>query len=173
MTSPYRCPTSCDDDCELNGWGCHEAHAEPKRREHDPAACEARMLAGNLAWMIAADWQVQFGRYAGERGGLTPFWAHLVNGSMRAMTFDGASSGEAVLLARKWAEAEGYHPPTTCTHCGLPVTRGLGADHFMRASAERSPTGWTHLGKSPAEGWQGIRCPGALTGAEPAGVAVP
>jgi hypothetical protein len=59
VTTPYRCPTPCDEDCELNGWGCHEAHGERKRWEHDAEACEARMLAGSLRWLLGAGLDVQ------------------------------------------------------------------------------------------------------------------
>jgi hypothetical protein len=45
-----------------------------------------------------------------------------------------------------------------CEHDGLPITRHT-------RSARRSPTGWSHARWG---GWEGIRCPGALTGATPA-----
>jgi hypothetical protein len=32
------CPAPCDDDCEAP---CHEAHAVPYKREHDPKDCPA------------------------------------------------------------------------------------------------------------------------------------
>lgn len=44
-----------------------------------------------------------------------------------------------------------------CKHDALPITRHT-------ASARRSPTGWSH---ALWGGWEGIRCPGRLTGAEP------
>jgi hypothetical protein len=44
-----------------------------------------------------------------------------------------------------------------CRNCGYPVSRSGN-------SARRSPTGWAHWGF-----WQGIRCPGAVTGAVPGG----
>jgi hypothetical protein len=44
-----------------------------------------------------------------------------------------------------------------CGTCGLPIT------DFTK-SARRSPTGWSH---DRWGGWEGIRCPGRLTGAMP------
>ena len=41
-----------------------------------------------------------------------------------------------------------------CVHCGNPILRDSG-----------SPTGWMHGGTT--RDWQGKRCPGRLTGAEP------
>ncbi|MGD0704765.1 MAG: hypothetical protein ABSA02_33360 [Trebonia sp.] len=38
-----------------------------------------------------------------------------------------------------------------CTNCG-----------YLIAEAAASPTGWTH-----GPHWQGVRCPGGVTGAEP------
>jgi len=38
-----------------------------------------------------------------------------------------------------------------CAHCG-----------YLIAQAAASPTGWTH-----GPHWQGVRCPGDVTGAEP------
>lgn len=32
------CPTTCDDDCEST---CHEEHAIPRKRDHEPADCPA------------------------------------------------------------------------------------------------------------------------------------
>ncbi len=46
-----------------------------------------------------------------------------------------------------------------CGNCGLPIT------DFTK-SAYRSPTGWSH---DRWGGWEGIRCPGRLTGATPGG----
>ena len=39
-----RCPTPCDPDCDL-GTGCHERHAVPWKRAHDPDDCERRRAA--------------------------------------------------------------------------------------------------------------------------------
>ncbi len=44
-----------------------------------------------------------------------------------------------------------------CRNCGHPVIRKM-----------RSPTGWTHYDRQAVwGGWQGMRCPGAITGAVP------
>jgi hypothetical protein len=34
-----RCPTPCDDDCEVGPRGCHEVHDVPSHRSHDPEEC--------------------------------------------------------------------------------------------------------------------------------------
>jgi hypothetical protein len=73
VTVPYRCPTSCDEDCEINGWGCHECHGVPTRREHDPEACEARMLAGNLRWLLDEGWQAELARVSSPRDYPEPY----------------------------------------------------------------------------------------------------
>lgn len=96
----------------------------------------------------------------------TPWPQWRCTGCGEVTRHDRPDPGEPVLRCEDCNCALGEVTP--CRHCGLPITQGHGADYFMRASAERSPTGWTHLGKSPAEGWQGIRCPGSLTGATPA-----
>jgi hypothetical protein len=41
-----RCPTVCDDDCELGPAGCHERHLVATQRDHDPGDCERRRAAG-------------------------------------------------------------------------------------------------------------------------------
>lgn len=46
IVPPAPCPTGCDDDCELNPDGCHEWHAVPSRRDHDPEQCEASRQPG-------------------------------------------------------------------------------------------------------------------------------
>ena len=43
-----------------------------------------------------------------------------------------------------------------CANCGNPIRR-----------APASPTGWTHGRNRLAREWQGMRCPGAITGATP------
>lgn len=45
-----------------------------------------------------------------------------------------------------------------CTHCRHPIMKD-----------GRSSTGWTHFPDppDPNKGWQGVRCPGLLTGATP------
>jgi hypothetical protein len=45
-----------------------------------------------------------------------------------------------------------------CANCARPIERH-----------PKSATGWWHKAPSPVEGWQGIRCPGMLCGATPAG----
>lgn len=37
-TVDHHCPTSCDDDCDTP---CHESHAVPHKRDHDPSRCPA------------------------------------------------------------------------------------------------------------------------------------
>jgi hypothetical protein len=97
---PYRCPTPCDDDCEINGWGCHEAHAMPKQREHDPEACEARTLVANLRWLFAGGWMVELGRADTEREDVT-FWANVRRtGDLWSVHWSGASVAEAAGKAR-------------------------------------------------------------------------
>lgn len=48
--------------------------------------------------------------------------------------------------------------PILCQHCSLPI-RGNPS----------SSTGWEHYPSppDPTKGWQGVRCPGRLSGAEP------
>lgn len=103
MTAPYRCPTPCDGDCEINGWGCHECHDVPSHREHDPEACEARQLAGNLRWLADSGWQFQFGRLR-DRLAIEPYWAHLVSSSLTYQRQDGVSLGDVAAKAREWAQ---------------------------------------------------------------------
>lgn len=64
-------------------------------------------------------------------------------------------TGEVVRQPAEIASASGWCPIVKCRNCGHPVTRAV-------KSARCSPTGWAHWGF-----WQGIRCPGRLTGAEP------
>jgi hypothetical protein len=111
MTQPasevYHCPTPCDDDCEINGWGCHEAHDIPSHREHGPEACEAQSLAGSLRWLADNGWQFQYGRLR-DRTEIQPYWACLTNAP--TLTFqrqDGVSLGEVALKAREWAQRRG------------------------------------------------------------------
>lgn len=49
----------------------------------------------------------------------------------------------------------------TCTNCGLPIGPERHR-HPLIAERSRSPSGWTHVGA-----WEGIRCPGRITGACP------
>lgn len=55
----------------------------------------------------------------------------------------------------EWAsrEIERRNERRLCQNCGLPVGRDEKAN---------APTGWTHMGQ-----WQGLRCPGRITGAIP------
>jgi hypothetical protein len=107
MTDPYRCPTPCDDDCEINGWGCHEAHDVPSHWDHDPEACEARALAGNLRWLADNGWQFQYGRLR-DRTEPQPYWACLTNApTLKFQRQDGVSLGEVALRAREWAQQRG------------------------------------------------------------------
>jgi hypothetical protein len=108
--APYRCPTPCDEDCELNGWGCHEAHAEPKRQEHDPGACEARMLAASLRWLLGARWEVEVFSQDPAADPLEPWRARPRSGRRHVTQFTAASPGEALARAREWAEREGTTP---------------------------------------------------------------
>lgn len=103
MTALYRCPTHCDEDCEINGWGCHECHDIPSHREHDPEACEARMLAGNLRALVDGNWQAQFGRLT-DAAAVERYWVQLVNLSLSFKRFDGVSPGDVAAQARAWAE---------------------------------------------------------------------
>jgi hypothetical protein len=108
--SPYRCPTPCDEDCEINGWGCHEAHGMPAHREHDPAPCEALMLAGNLRWLLNAGWRVTLGRYQDRSGALEPWFARLVSARRDMPFLDGASPGDVAAKAVEWSRREGVTP---------------------------------------------------------------
>jgi hypothetical protein len=110
-SQPYRCPTPCDDDCEINGWGCHEGHQVPTRRDHDPGACEALMLAGNLRWLIDAGWRVALCRYEDRDAGLLdPFFAALTSPRENMHVQDGVSPGDALAKARAWSERERIMP---------------------------------------------------------------
>lgn len=52
-------------------------------------------------------------------------------------------------------------PARACRNCGLPVAPAAG-----RRPGD-SPAGWTHNPSSVVLGWQGVRCPGRITGAQP------
>jgi hypothetical protein len=104
MPDPYTCPTLCDTDCEVNGWGCHEAHDVPSHREHDPAGCEGRQLADNLRSLIDAGWKIQFGKHsAGHQGpyALEPYYVTSVAEPMFSRVWHGVSPGDAVARARQ------------------------------------------------------------------------
>lgn len=49
------CPTLCDDDCDAP---CHEVHAIPRKRGHEPAACPATLHAlADAVDTLADTWQ--------------------------------------------------------------------------------------------------------------------
>lgn len=109
MPEPYICPTPCDTDCEINGWGCHEAHHIPSHREHDPGACEARMLAGNLRWLVDDGMEVEFGCYPDPREKLERYYvrAGRREDSLRYV-FHGVNPGDAI--AKAWYARIQVHP---------------------------------------------------------------
>lgn len=90
----------------------------------------------------------------------------------------------ARVIARRIAEYASEHEPTATTADGM-MRRSAWRRHFHVAAhialglplcancalpvmrAASSSTGWTHDSGSPVEGWQGVRCPGALCGATP------
>jgi hypothetical protein len=116
MTRPanevYRCPTPCDDDCELNGWSCHEAHDVPSRREHDAAACEALALAGNLRWLLDAGWRVALGRCREPHDPAQPWYLQMmIVGSAQNMRhLDGTGPGDLLARAVERLQREGAAP---------------------------------------------------------------
>jgi hypothetical protein len=59
-------------------------------------------------------------------------------------------------VVRLWRLLTGYRRRPRRT---VPRCRNCG---YLIAQAAASPTGWTH-----APHWQGVRCPGDVTGAEP------
>lgn len=112
MTTLYRCPTPCDDDCEINGWACHEAHDVRSHWEHDPEACEARQLAGNLRWLLDAGWRVAFDRYPEPHDPVQPWYLQMVIvGDTRDMhCLDGVSPGDLAARAVERSQGEGVTP---------------------------------------------------------------
>ena len=118
--APYRCPTPCDEDCEIQGWGCHERHAYDK--DHDPEACEALTLAGSLAWLLAAGLKVRVapcggaGRCCGDTGGRFSVLAAKPDPAADLSVPGGveshghASPGEALGFARDWCARNGITP---------------------------------------------------------------
>ena len=112
MTDPYRCPTPCYEDCEINGWGCHEAHEARKRWEHDAGACEALALAGNLRWLLDAGWRVSLGRYPELHDPVQPWYLQMVIvGDARDMhSIDGVSPGDLAAKAVERSRREGVVP---------------------------------------------------------------
>jgi hypothetical protein len=110
VTTPYRCPTSCDEDCEINGWGCHECHDVPSHREHEPEACEARMLAGNLRALWDAGHEVEVFKMWPAADPLTPWHCLLRRERRHVRGFTSVSPGAALAEAVEWSRQEGYAP---------------------------------------------------------------
>lgn len=111
MTAAYRCPTPCDDDCELHGWGCHEAHGERKRWEHDAEECERRTWVEGFLRLLDAGWSVNLRRPLQPADPLEPFGIELIDRA-EAVRFrcDGASSGETLARAVDWSMTERITP---------------------------------------------------------------
>ena len=75
--------------------------------------------------------------------------------------------GEVVREPAEIAPASSWRPVVKCLNCGRPVHQVRKRDIHLGATQARgrtTATGWDHWGF-----WQGVRCPGALTGAEPGG----
>jgi hypothetical protein len=92
-TDPHTCPTLCDTDCEVNGWGCH-----------DPAGCEGRQLADKLRALIDAGFKIQFGKHPVAHQGrdaLEPYYVLDVSDPMYSRIWHGVSPGDAVARARQ------------------------------------------------------------------------
>lgn len=137
--APHRCPTPCDEDCEINGWGCHEAHAMPVQRVHEPEMCEARALAGNLRHLLDAGWEVEVFKVWPAADPVTPWHCRLRRD--RKHVKDVASSGPGAALAEavEWSRKPAALPPepeakpacrgfrwigqsfATCDGCGRPA----------------------------------------------------
>lgn len=102
---PYRCPTPCDPDCEINAFGCHEAHSLPNRREHDLDACEARTAVGNLRWLADTGRFVQLGRCGPPDASVSMYFMTVRHEGEHRVTvsFYGASVPEAAGKAAEWA----------------------------------------------------------------------
>ncbi len=82
--------------------------------EHDADACEARMLAGNLRWLIDARWKVTLGRHpTGHQGenGLEPYYAEQVGNSMSSRLWHGVSPSDAIARALQYAEQKQEEAP--------------------------------------------------------------
>lgn len=108
-STPYRCPTPCDEDCEINGWGCHECHDVPSHRTHDVDGCEARMLAGSLQWLADAGFDVVTG--TAKAPGATAFYVALEHLDFdEPEEFKGGSIGGVMAAAQEWAERKGMTP---------------------------------------------------------------
>jgi hypothetical protein len=75
---------------------------------------------------------------------------------------DGPQCPVDIWGAISWqCQACGRGRPARCRHCGHVITR-----YTRGGRPVRSPTGWTH---DWHDGWAGARCPGKVTGAQPAG----
>lgn len=102
--APYRCPTPCDPDCELNGWSCHEFHQVPWKRGHDPQACESQALTANILSLVDAGWFLQIGRCEVPDGQPPVWFAALRRPAMQVeATHYGPSVAEAAGKAAQWA----------------------------------------------------------------------
>jgi hypothetical protein len=160
VTGPYRCPTPCDEDCELNGWGCHEYHDERKRWEHDAEACEARMLAGNLRWLLDMGWRVSLGRHPEPRDPVQPWYLLMAIGDGRDMhCLDGVCPGDLAARAVDVARAEaGCAAKVPSVTPGCPGFQWIGQS-FATCDGCGRPA-WEH------EGEMRLREGAKLTGSE-------
>lgn len=104
MSAPYSCPAPCDPDCEINGWGCHDAHLTPSRRVHGVEECKAMTLAANLRSLVESGWLAQFGESRGPDGSPAGCYASLRRmGGLWSVNFTGRGVAEATGKARAWA----------------------------------------------------------------------
>ena len=110
MTDPYRCPTPCDKDCEINGWGCHEAHDVRSHWEHDASACEALALTGNLRALWRAGWEVEVFEMRPAADPLTPWHCRLRKDRKHVQGFTETGHGAALARAVEWSQREGAAP---------------------------------------------------------------
>lgn len=77
------------------------------------------------------------------------------------MSGDFFTEDDAVSLTRADEYARWLRDPVKCRNCGEPIER-------WSDSSFRSSTGWSHRNPATEHGdWEGIRCPGRLTGAGP------
>jgi hypothetical protein len=150
--APYRCPTSCDDDCEINGWGCHEAHDVPSHREHDPGACEAQMLAANLNRLVGMGFEIVTGTAKGP--GASGVFAALERLDLDELPeFTAAGTASALGAALEWAEREAAKAAqaepasgdcrgfqwigqsfATCDRCGKPAWKHEGVQRLREGA---------------------------------------
>ena len=76
-------------------------------------------------------------------------------------------AGEVITELAAIGPAPAWRPVVKCLNCGRPVHQVRKSDPCLSATHPRgrtTATGWDHWGF-----WQGVRCPGRLTGAEPGG----